>query len=84
MAGWSPDSVIKNLIHLQAKASDLFPSATLNALRGLPYLPFAKCSDFFTPSPFVTYRNQLILLLLSAFWEPHPPLEFGLHIWKPP
>ena len=27
---------------------------------------------FFTPSPLVKYRNQLMLFLLSAFWTPLP------------
>ena len=34
--------------------------------------------------PLVTYKNQLILFLLSAFWGPPFPLECGRHIWKPP
>ena len=37
----------------------------------------ATFCDFLTPSPLVTVTNQLILFLLSAFWE------FGRHIWKP-
>ena len=43
--------------------------------RGPPYMTSTNISDFFTPSPLflVTYRNQLILFLLSAFWGPPPP-----------
>ena len=41
-------------------------------IRGLPYMASAKLSEFFT-SPPVAYKNQLILFLLSAFWEPPPP-----------
>ena len=33
----------------------------------------AKLSDIFTPPPFVTVTNQLILFLLSAFWGPPSP-----------
>ena len=45
----------------------------------------AKNFGFFYPLPhLVTVTNQLILLLLSAFWETPPPTHFGGHIWKPP
>ena len=37
-------------------------------LRGLPYMTFAKLSAFWTPP--VTYINQLILFLSSAFFDP--------------
>ena len=33
----------------------------------------AKISDFLTPSPLVTNRNQLILFLSSACWGPSIP-----------
>ena len=40
---------------------------------GLPYMTSAKSSDFLTPSPLVVDRNQLILFLSSAFWDPLYP-----------
>ena len=43
-------------------------------LRGLPYMTFAKLSAFWTPP--VTYINQLILFLLSAFLDPGPPVTY--------
>ena len=52
---------------------------------GLPYMISAKFSYFWTPSPLVTYRNQLILLLLSAFWGPplpHPDVIYGSPLTK--
>ena len=40
---------------------------------------------FFTPSPLVMYRIQLILFLSSLlFGDPSPPSQCGRHIWKPP
>ena len=41
--------------------------------RGFPYMTFAQFWDLLTPSPLVTYRNQLTLFLSSAFWGPPPP-----------
>ena len=52
--------------------------------KGLPYMTFATFSDFLTPSPLVTYRNQVILFLWSAFWGPPPSTHCRRHIWKPP
>ena len=47
------------------------------AFRGLPYMTSAKFSDFFyltiTKCSLVTFTNQLILFLLSAFWGPPSP-----------
>ena len=42
---------------------------------GLPYMTSAKCWDFFNHSPLVTYINQLILFLSSAFWGPPPSVD---------
>ena len=53
---------------------------------GHPYMTSAKFSGFLTPPPpSVTYRNQLILLLLSAFWGPplpHPDVIYGSPLTK--
>ena len=38
---------------------------------GLPYM--TSWGDFLTPSSLVTVANQLILSLLSTFWDPLPP-----------
>ena len=49
-----------------------------NYQRGLPYMTSGKMD------PPVTYRNHLIVFLLSAFWGPPAPPHCGRHIWKPP
>ena len=44
-------------------------------LKGLPLCTYdvRKISGFFVPLlPLFTYRNQLILILSSAFWGPNP------------
>ena len=51
--------------------------------RGLPYMTSANFSAFWTPSPLVAFRNQMILFLLSAFWGPPPPTQCRRRIYKP-
>ena len=53
---------------------------------GASIYDFRKKFGFFDPlpPPLFTYRNQLILFLLSAFWGPPPTTHCGRHIWKPP
>ena len=54
------------------KMMDIWLIFTL--LGGLPYMTSAKFLDLLTHTP-VTFTNQLILFLLSAFWghpSPHP------------
>ena len=45
----------------------------VHLIRGVAHMTSAKFLDFLTLFPPITYRNQLILFLLSAFWIP-PPL----------
>ena len=51
---------------------------------GFHIWPPHKFLIFWPPPSLVTYGNQLIVFLLSAFWEPPSPLESGRHIWNPP
>ena len=41
--------------------------------KGVSIYNVHKQFGFLDPLPLVTYRNHLILLLLSAFWGPLPP-----------
>ena len=61
------------------------PRCSESCVWGLPFMTSANISDFSDPPfPLVTYRNQLILFLSSAFWGPPFPSQFGRHTWNPP
>ena len=56
------------------------PRCSESCVWGLPFMTSANISDFSDPPfPLVTYRNQLILFLSSAFWGPpsSPDVIYG-------